>query len=89
MNSTTYRDLDEAGLIDAMKARGEIIVIDETIPDGVIRRSEYIDVAELKRREEAAYIGHKARSGYTKPGMQQRDKGKAKAARAARKRNRK
>jgi hypothetical protein len=90
MNSTTYRDLEEAGIIDSMKARGEHIYIDESIPDGVIRRTEDIDIAELKRREAARYEGlGKTRTGYTKPGIQRRDVTKAKAARAARKRNRK
>lgn len=89
MNTTTYRELEELGIIESMTARGERIHIDESIPDGVIRRTEEIDIAELKRREEAATIGHKTRSGYTKPGIKRRDVKKAKAARAARKRNRK
>jgi hypothetical protein len=45
-------------------------------------------VMAAKRQEEARYIGHKTRSGFTTPGIHQRDKAKAKAAKAARKRNR-
>lgn len=95
MNSTTYEELERAGIIDSLKARGEKIEIDESLPDGVIRRTESLSVEELKLREEARihriesggqYI--KARSGYTSPGQRPRNKAKAKAARAARKRNR-
>jgi hypothetical protein len=89
MNSTTYRELEAAGIIEGMKARGEIIVIDESIPNGQVVRTETIDIAEMKRRELRKVYPQKTRSGYTKVGMQARDKAKAKASRAARKRNRK
>lgn len=92
MNSNTYNDLsvfDELAL-----RRVGPIGIDETIPDGVIVQDgkpypagEAVEAA--KRAEERAVYGYKKeRSGYTKPGPQTRDKAKAKAARAARKRNR-
>jgi hypothetical protein len=51
--------------------------------------TEPLDVAELKRRELAKHYPQKTRSGYTKPRIHARDKAKAKASRAARKRNRK
>jgi hypothetical protein len=89
MNSNTYAQMATLGLIAPLQAQGPIH-IDESIPDGLVVRTETLDVAELKRREEAKYYGgHKTRSGYTKVGMQARDKAKAKASRAARKRNRK
>lgn len=92
MNSNTYAEMafDER---EVLRRQGGI-GIDESIPDGLVRRGGELmtpneAVMQAKREAEQAAIGHKYRSGYTKPGPQKRDKTKAKAARAARKRNRK
>lgn len=89
MNSNTYGEIRGSELEMYLLRNNGSIAIDESIPDGVIRRTEEFDVPELKRRAERAHYGQaKTRSGYTKPGQQPRNKAKAKASRAARKRNR-
>lgn len=93
MNSTTYDQIQGTELEALLRREGGTIGIDEAIPNGMVRKGgKLYAVDELKRIEEAAYyraqgLG-KDRSGYTKPGQQPRNKAKAKAARAARKRNR-
>ena len=96
MNSNTYNGLgfDERALLRSVGS----LRIDESIPTGTIvhdgvpypvgeavQRAK--SAAERKHQREVLGVG-KDRSGYTKPGMQPRDKAKAKAARAARKQNR-
>ena len=96
MNSNTYNglDFDERALLH----KGGSIRIDESIPTGTIVQDgkpypagEAVEraklAAERKHQRDVLGVG-KDRSGYTKLGMQPRDKAKAKAARAARKQNR-